>query len=446
MNNSWDAPTRRLVAIGLIGLIVFLIILAQPLLPNLIMAAIMAFALAPVIGFLNGRLRVPKPIAIVLSYLLLILIILLLPAILIPAVGGSFTNVDVDLPLVLETSTNWLVRTIANYRTLNLFGFEVDISPVINQILIGLEEFSPGDLLPSAEDLVGIIGSGAGVALGFASRIFGTVSGAVGTVFITFLISIFMSTDSPVLKKKISRQLPEAYKEEITTLGRRIHDVWWNYIQGQVTLGFVIFLVTWILGTIVGLPGAFALAVIAGLLEFVPNLGPLLAAIPAVLIALLQGSTTLDVSNLTFFIIVLLMYVLIQQLENNIIVPKVLGEALDFPPVLVMIGVLVGFSFAGILGSLLAVPFMATGRELVAYAYAKVLLRDPFPPPHESQTEKISTLDRLKVIVTPFLDKVIPHKPETAVEQSEKADTNPVQPAAETTLENSSTPAAETDA
>ena len=431
MNNTWDAPTRRYVAVGLAVLLIYLVYLARPLLPNLILAAIMAFALAPVIRFLNGRLRIPKPIAIILAYILLILVIMLLPAILIPAVAGSFTTVEVDLPLVLEATTNWLVRTLESNRMLSIGGFDLDISPVIDQLLTGLNEFSPSSLLPSVEDLISIVGTGAGVALNFAASIFGTVSGLVGTIFITFLISIFMSTDSPVIQKKIARQLPAAYKDEITTLGHRIHDVWWKYIQGQLMLGFVIFLITWLLGTIIGLPGAFALAVIAGLLEFIPNLGPLLAAIPAVLIALLQGSQTLEVSNLTFFIIVLVMYVLIQQLENNVIVPKVLGDALDFPPVVVMIGVLIGFSVAGILGSLLAVPFMATGRELVAYAYAKVLMRDPFPPPDAAYVEKLSTFERLKVIFVKVQERVAAVRPAPPTESTETAELPP-QPAPET--------------
>lgn len=417
MNNTWDAPTRRIVAIGLAVLAIYLIHLAQPLLPNIIMAAIIAFALAPVIRFFSGRLRIPKPVAIISSYILLILVILFLPAVLIPAVAGSFTSIEIDLPQVLESTTDWLVQTLENSRMVSILGFDLDLSPVIDQLLISLNDFDPINLLPSAQDMISIVGSGAGVALGFASRVFGTVSGLVGTIFITFLISIFMSVDSSIVKEKIARKLPEAYKDEISTLGRRIHDVWWNYIQGQITLGVVIFLITWILGTLIGLPGAFALAVIAGLLEFIPNLGPLLAAVPAVLVALIQGSQTLEVGNLTFFVIVLIMYVLIQQLENNIIVPKVLGDALDFPPVLVMIGVLVGFAVAGILGSLLAVPFMATGRELVAYAYAKVLMRDPFPPPDPSEPEKLSTFKRLRAIGTALRDRAMPTRPEpTAVE------------------------------
>jgi hypothetical protein len=104
-----------------------------------------------------------------------------------------------------------------------------------------------------------------------------------------------------------------------------------------------------------------------------------------------------------------------------------------------MVGVLIGFSIAGILGSLLAVPFMATGRELIAYAYAKVLLRDPFPPPDASEPEKISTIERLKVILSKTTERIMPSQPESAVE------TTAVE-TAETAVADNARSAAETDA
>ena len=137
--------------------------------------------------------------------------------------------------------------------------------------------------------------------------------------------------------------------------------------------------VTWIGGTAIGLPGAFALAVIAGVMELIPNLGPFLAAIPAIIVALIQGSTYLGVSNLVFALIVIGLYILIQQLENTFIVPRILGEAVDLHPLVVMIGVLVGANVAGILGTLLAAPIIASIREIVRYLYAKILGEDPFP-------------------------------------------------------------------
>jgi predicted PurR-regulated permease PerM len=114
-------------------------------------------------------------------------------------------------------------------------------------------------------------------------------------------------------------------------------------------------------------------------LEALPNIGPVLAAIPAVLLALLQGSSVLSVSNLVFALIVALFYSVVQQLENNIIVPRLIGQALDLPPILVMAGVVVGASVGGILGAFMAAPLIATGRIVAEYAYNKILGRPPFP-------------------------------------------------------------------
>jgi len=105
-----------------------------------------------------------------------------------------------------------------------------------------------------------------------------------------------------------------------------------------------------------------------------------LAAIPAVLLALLQGSSVLSVSNLVFALIVILFYSVVQQLENNIIVPRLIGQAVDLPPILVMAGVIVGASVGGILGAFMAAPIIATGRILAQYAYNKISGRPSFTP------------------------------------------------------------------
>jgi predicted PurR-regulated permease PerM len=118
-------------------------------------------------------------------------------------------------------------------------------------------------------------------------------------------------------------------------------------------------------------------------MELIPNLGPFLAAVPAVIVALIQGSTYLGVNNLIFALIVVGLYILIQQLENTLIVPRILGEAVDLHPLVVMVGVVVGASAAGILGALLAAPVIASVREIASYLYAKILGEEPYPPDKE---------------------------------------------------------------
>jgi predicted PurR-regulated permease PerM len=128
---------------------------------------------------------------------------------------------------------------------------------------------------------------------------------------------------------------------------------------------------------VLGMPGALYLGIIAGLLEIIPNLGPIIAAVPAVIVALIQGSVSLPISHLTFAVLIILFYILVQQVEDKVIVPRVLGAALELSPLIVMTGIVVGFSVGGILGALLATPVIATGREVLHYVYRKLQEQEP---------------------------------------------------------------------
>jgi predicted PurR-regulated permease PerM len=125
------------------------------------------------------------------------------------------------------------------------------------------------------------------------------------------------------------------------------------------------------------MPGALYLGIIAGLLEIIPTLGPIIATVPAVIVALIQGSVYLPISHLAFAGLIILFYILVQQVENNLIVPRVLGAALELPPLVVLTGIVVGTSVGGILGALLATPVIASGREVLHYLYCKLQDQEP---------------------------------------------------------------------
>ena len=115
-----------------------------------------------------------------------------------------------------------------------------------------------------------------------------------------------------------------------------------------------------------------------GVLNVIPTLGPILATIPGVFIALVQGSTRFDMSHLWFAVIVLVIYIGVQQIESQIVVPRVMSDAVDLSPLAVLTGVIVGFNVFGLLGALIAVPVIASAREILSYLYSKLLDRRPF--------------------------------------------------------------------
>jgi phosphoglycolate phosphatase len=114
-------------------------------------------------------------------------------------------------------------------------------------------------------------------------------------------------------------------------------------------------------------------------LEAIPTFGPILATIPALLVAFFRGSIYLPISPFWFAALVLGIYTIIQQVENAYLVPRIMGRRLQLHPVVVFIGVLAGGLIAGALGVLLAAPIVATFRVLLRYVYAKLLDQNPFP-------------------------------------------------------------------
>src|SRR5690606_9736804 len=123
---------------------------------------------------------------------------------------------------------------------------------------------------------------------------------------------------------------------------------------------------------------AFELGILSGLLEFLPIIGPVIGAGAAVLVALLQNSNPWGVSPWLFALIVLGAMILIQQVENGVLVPRIGGDALDLHPVVVMVGVIMGTSLAGLLGAILAAPVLATLKLYGIYVWRKLLDLPPF--------------------------------------------------------------------
>jgi predicted PurR-regulated permease PerM len=216
---------------------------------------------------------------------------------------------------------------------------------------------------------------------------------ALASIVITFLLSLQMTLTADEMKNWSADLIPPKYGPELGELMMKIRQTWVGFLRGQMALMLIIGVLTWLGATILGLPQALLLGVIAGVLELIPNVGPTLAAIPAVILALFFGSTYLPINNLVFALLVIGFYVLVQMVENQVIVPRIMGNAVDLPILVVLIGTIAGAGAFGILGALLATPFIATGNLVFRYVYRKILEESPVPPPAE---EKPGFLDSVK--------------------------------------------------
>jgi predicted PurR-regulated permease PerM len=159
------------------------------------------------------------------------------------------------------------------------------------------------------------------------------------------------------------------------------------YIRGQLGVMLAVGVTTVIVALVLGLPYALALGLIAALLEIIPHIGPVLAAVAAVVVALFEGSSWIDIPPLALALIVIVAYILIQQLEEHVFTPTIQGRAVHLPPLVIILSVLVGLHEFGLLGAILAVPVVASTREILVYIHAKVNQQDPFPEKPRAQPQ-----------------------------------------------------------
>lgn len=401
MNTTWSKPTKYIVGVGLalLGLYIFYLI-SRSVLTLLVLAALIAFLVRPIITFLHKQLKLPRGVAVLFTYFLVLIIILLAPLILIPAIVDAINFVlRLDYQAFIRSGLEWLETTLISLREREIPIAALDnyVDSAIDSFLTSLQDAAPeiAPNPPSVSIIVSRLGSAMTMTFGIAAGVVGSVLSSVVLFVFMLLSSIYMSLSAPHFREQFMRMVPPAYQHEINTLLGRLGHIWVAFFRGQFTLMVIIGVVTWIGLTILGVPGALSLAIVAGLLEIIPNLGPILAAIPGVIVALLQGSTHFAINNLVFALIVIFFYWMVQNLENSIIVPKVLGDAVELPPLVVMTGVLVGASVGGILGALLATPVIASGKEIIQYIYHKMLDAEPFPAEEEVSTERTLSSSRL---------------------------------------------------
>ncbi|MBN1221303.1 MAG: AI-2E family transporter [Anaerolineae bacterium] len=398
MGTEWRLTTKYIVGLGLALLGFYVIYLARPVIPLLIIGALIAFLVRPVISFLYVRLKVPWPISVLITYLLATVIILLAPLIFIPPIVDAVNFLlGLDYQILIDNALRWLENTLLSLRTfgLQILGFDIALDSIVDPMLTAIQSTGPvlTPKLPSLQVIINSLGSIFATSYGVAVNVVGTVFAAVVSFVFMILSAVYFNLHAHRLYGWFLDTVPQAYRSEMVILLGRLRLVWEHFFKGQVLLMVMVGSLVWLGGTVIGLPGAFALGIIAGLLEIIPNLGPTLAAIPAVIVALLQGSTYLPVNNFIFALIVMALYILVNALENNFIVPKVLGEAVDLHPLIVFTGVIVGAATWGILGALLAAPVIASVKEIISYAYRKILSEDPFPPQLTSEGTKASWPD-----------------------------------------------------
>ena len=346
----WSVETRRWIILGAVALIAFLLYQLSEILPPLVLALLVAYLLNPLVVWVQQRTRLARPLATATIYLALIVLVFGVGVELVPIFARQVRAVIADFDQLLARANGLL----AQLPFLDVFEIRADSNFLAGQLRAELRT-----LASAAPRIVA-----------------GAASGALSAVLV-LVLSFYLLVDAERIARNIDNAFPPEYRDEWRAIKAEFNKIWSSFLRGQVILALVIGVLVTLTLVALGVPNALLLGLLAGVLEVVPNLGPVLAMIPAVLIALLQGSTRWALEPPVFALIVVAAYFVIQQLENHLIVPKIIGESVDLPPVVILIGAFAGASLAGVLGVFLAAPLLATARVIAKFLLRKLL--EPLP-------------------------------------------------------------------
>ncbi|MBI4097262.1 MAG: AI-2E family transporter [Candidatus Levybacteria bacterium] len=298
-------------ALVIIGLS-WIVFQLREILVSIFIAYILMAAIMPLVSFLQ-RHKFPKILAVSIPYFSILTAIFMLVVPLVQLFLPQVQSFIAGLPVFLNQSAN-------------LFGLSIDPKDI--------QLYLSGELASLGRN-----------AFTVTSKIFGSVLATISVFFISFYFLMYHEA----FKRWVASLFHKNTREKVVETMQLIDEKLGAWFRGEVTLMFSIGFMTWIALSIINMPYALPLAVIAGFLEIVPTLGPTLSAIPAVIVALTISPT--------LALTVVVIYIIIQQLENSLLVPKVMQRAVGLNPVMVIIAIMIGGNLMGVIGALLAIPF-----------------------------------------------------------------------------------------
>lgn len=314
----------------LIILLFYFLYLVKDILAILFVALILSSALDPWVDWMQRR-KIPRTLGIILIYLALFIVLSLVIYLLIPPIVEQVRELSDDFPTFWEK----IITGISFLKEYSIeHGFIDSVRENLNAVSANLR--------------------------GAAGGVFSTVTSIFGGIlsfFLVLVITFYMVVEENAVKKIVWSVAPEKHQVYIMQLVNRMQKKIGLWLRGQLILSFIIFTLTFIGLSILNVKYALVLALLAGLTEFVPYLGPLLAAIPAVFLAFAQEPM------LALFVAVL--YYIIQMVENNIIVPKLMQKVVGLNPVIIIVVLLMGFKIAGVPGAILSIPVATAANVFI---------------------------------------------------------------------------------
>ncbi len=350
MPRTWEKPFRYIVLAVLIVFAVALLWYIRVLLQPLLAAAVIAYILSPAAGFLMTRFRLSRKAAATIVYFAVLAALLLFVGTLVPVMRDQIQSVRTDL----ESALSDLLVLLGTPLQFGLLRLDLRL---IGEWLTSLMIRGPIVAQPSQ-----------------ALRLIEMTSRGVAWTIVIMVTVYYLMTEWDDLRAWAIGLAPEPEQDDLRRLYTQIRNVWQQYLRGQLRLILILAVIYSLGWSIIGLPGALALGLIAGLLNLIPELGPAAVGLLATLIAYLEGSHIfVGLSHPLFAALTLGVYLLINAFKSVWLQPRVLGRSVLLHEGLVFVAIVGALVLTGVLGVLIVVPVLASAIIVGRYLRRRLL-------------------------------------------------------------------------
>jgi predicted PurR-regulated permease PerM len=329
-----------------------------------IIGFIIAYILNPVVEALTrlrlGRVRVVRGLAVVLVYLVL-LQLFVLGSILVGQVINQLGEIVRRIPVALENVgasltgfQEWLAGVAANLPGFlsERFGLEQN-----DQLAVQVQDQVTTVLARSVQALTGLIEQ---LVTGGPSLLVSGATNIISTtlqVFLILLASAYFLYDFPRFTHNAYRLVPLRWRPLYRDLITKADGAVGGYMRGQLVITIVLGVLVWVGLSLIGVPLALAISFLAAIFNLVPYLGPIIGVVPAVLLGFTVSPLTAGLAVVVFIVA--------NQLEGNVLSPLILSRSTNLHPLTVLLAIMAGIGLLGLVGALLAVPFVALVKILI---------------------------------------------------------------------------------
>lgn len=321
--NNVSISAATLVKIVAVFLLLYLAYLILDILVLLFIAVILSSLIDPLADWLEKK-KMGRGLAVLLVYAVVL---------------GVLSLIFILLaPIVIEQASQ-LIANSGDYWQKVVSGFSAIKSLTIR--------FGLWDNLQTA--LPSALKGGLGTAQSLIGSLFGFFGGLFSLILV-LVITFYMVVEEEGFKQALRSLVPAPYQSYMVQLWMRVKEKLGSWLRGSLFLGLIVGAMSWVGLLILGVEYSLLLAVITGLFELIPYAGPIFAGVIAVVLTFLQTGDWLKP------LLVAALFIVIQQLENNLLVPKVMKKAVGLNPIVSIVSLLIGFRLLGIVGALLAIP------------------------------------------------------------------------------------------